>query len=61
ASRGPVTFHITDGTWRWSVPQLDPENVAWSLDYCHGFLGRIPSAVWRELGQVEPPHLRQVA
>lgn len=59
-SRGRVECSIERGRVQWEINGMDPEQVALRADWCHGFFGRVPDFVWKDLGLAEPPRFRQV-
>lgn len=58
--RGRVDLSIEDGRVRWETHSLNTANLAWRLDWTHGFFGRIPDFVWKDLGVNPPPRFRHV-
>lgn len=55
-------YFCTDSQGRMSfqVGSNSPETIGYCINFAHGFFGRVPSFVWKDLGVLDVPAFREV-
>lgn len=60
AVNAPAFSINQQGTMQFDVPRHSLNTIIECTNFAHGFLGRVPSFVWEDLGVTELPEFRQI-